>query len=241
MRRSELDGAPVDKQRRQALMNPRWASNAVVKASLAPLCDLLFQIYGRRYVASEPKVLLTLPGARPQMPHGDAADKDQLGNPRRMIGVVMEVEDDAVLDAWPVWFCDLTAPGEEQCAVRTSMVERTIVPMGGAFVFRGDMEHRGVDNRALSRVLRRVYAYLSLRDAPMTSETWRDETCPVKENPSLNDEHVTTLLQTFPDGPRLVSTTAAAAVAAAAARPPAPREITARVLSHTTFPAWREL
>jgi len=69
------------------------------------------------------------------MSHVDAADKDQLGNPRRMIGGVMEVEDDAVLDLWPLRFCDLTAPGEEQCAVRTSMVERTVVPMGGVLFF----------------------------------------------------------------------------------------------------------
>jgi len=183
MRRAELEGAPVDKQRRQALMNPRWESTVVVKASLARLCDLLFHIYGRRYVASEPKVLLTLPGARPHMPHGNAADKNELGNPPRMIGVVMAVEDDSALDTWPGRFCHLTAPGEEQCVVRTSMVERTIVPMGGFLIFRGDMVHRGVENTALSRVLRRVHAYLTLRDSPMASETWRDETCPVKEMP----------------------------------------------------------
>jgi len=116
-------------------LNPRWASTAVVKASLAWLCDLLFHIYGRRYAASEPKGLLTLPGAGPKMPHGDAADKDQLGNPPHMIGVVMAVEDESVLDTWPGSSCDLAAPGEKQCVVRTFMVERMIVPMGGISCF----------------------------------------------------------------------------------------------------------
>jgi len=182
-RRAEIEGAPIDKQRRQVLMNPRWASTAVVKASLARLCDLLFHIYGRRYLASETKVLLTFPGATPQMPQGDAADKDQLGNPPPMIGVVMAVEDDSVPDTWPGKFCDLTAPGEEQCVVRTSMVERTTVPMGGFLDFRSDMVHRAVENTAVSRVLRRVHAYLTLRDSPMASENWHDETRPVKEIP----------------------------------------------------------
>jgi len=154
MRRAELDGAPIDKHRRKVLKNPRWASTAVVKASLSRLCDLLFQFYGRRYLASETKVLLTLPGVTPQTPQGDAADKDQLGNPPPMIGVDMEVEDDSVPDTWPGRFGDLTAPGEDQCVVRTSMVEHTTVPMGGFLVVRGDMVHRGVENTALSRVLR---------------------------------------------------------------------------------------
>jgi len=142
MRNAELEGAPVVRHLRQALMNPCWASSAVVKASLARICDLLFHMYGRRHVASELRLLLTLPGARPQVPHGGAADKDQLGNPHRMIGDVMAVKDDSVLDTWPGRFCDLTAPGAEQCVVRTFMVERTIVPIGGLLVILGDMVHR---------------------------------------------------------------------------------------------------
>jgi len=120
MTRAMRDGTPSDNARRQVVMNPRLASTAIVRSSLARLCDLLFHVYGLRYEASEPNVLLTLPEAKPQMPHGDAADKDQLGNPPRMIGVVMAVEDGALLDTWPGTFCDLHKPGEQRCVVRTS-------------------------------------------------------------------------------------------------------------------------
>jgi len=117
------------------------------------------------------------------MPHGDAADKDQLGNPPRMIGVVMAVEDGALLDTWPETFCDLHNPGEQRCVVRTSLAERTLVPVGAFLIFRGDMVHRGVENTAGRAILRRVHAYLTLCDSPMASEHWRDETCPVIEVP----------------------------------------------------------
>jgi len=183
MTRAMRDGTPVDNARRQVVMNPRLASTAVVRSSLARLCDLLFHVYGCRYEASEPKVLLTLPEAKPQMPHGDAADKDQLENPPRMIGVVMAVEDGALLDTWPGTFCDLQKPGEERCVVRTSLAERMLVPVGGFLIFRGDMVPRGAENTARRAIPRRVHAYLTLFDSPMASEHWRDETCPVVEVP----------------------------------------------------------
>jgi len=178
-----LDGAPVDRQRRQTFMNRRWASTVILKSNLACLCDLPFHMYGRRYEASEPKVLLTLPAARTQMTHGDDADKYKKGNPRSMIGVVMAVEDVSALDTWPGTFCDVTEPVEEQFIVRTSLVERTLIPTGAFLVFRGDMVHRGVENTSMNRVLRRVHAYLTICDSPMASENCRDETCPVKEIP----------------------------------------------------------
>ena len=183
MTRAMPDGTPVDNARRQVVMNPRLASTAVVRSSLARLCDRRFHVYGRRYEASEPKVLLNLPEAKPQMPHGDAADKDQLGNPPRMIGVVMAVEDGSLLDTGPGTFCDLHKPGDQRCVVRTSLAERTLVPVGGFLLFRGDMVHREVENTAGRAVLRRIHAYLTLCDSPMASEHWRDETSPVIEVP----------------------------------------------------------
>jgi len=144
MKRAQQNGEPFDNGRRQAVMNPRWASTALVRSSLARLCDLLFHVYGRRYVASEPNVLLTLPRAKPQMPHGDAADKEKVGNPPRMIGLVMAVEDGSHLDTWPGSFCQFVEPGEEQCAVRTCLAERVLVSVGGFIIFHGDMVHRGV-------------------------------------------------------------------------------------------------
>jgi len=129
MMRAKRDGEPVDEQRRPAVMSARWASTALDRSSLAHLCDILFHNYGRRYISSEPKVLLTSPRAKPQMVHGDAAAKEKLGNPPRMIGVVMAVEDGAHLDTWPGSFCNRVLPGEEQCVVRTSLAERVLGPV----------------------------------------------------------------------------------------------------------------
>jgi len=183
MRLAEEQGAAVDKNRMQALMNPRWGATALVQANLSRVCDLLYHVYGVRYEASEPKVLLTLPGAPRQMPHGDAADKNKLGNPPRMIGVVMAVEDGSMLDTWPGCFSDDVPPGERVAVVRTALAERALVPVGGVILFRGDMVHRGVENASQSCILRRIHAYLTICGAPMSSEAWRDETCPVKEIP----------------------------------------------------------
>jgi len=183
MTRAMLDEKPVDNGRRQVVMIPRLASTAVVRSSLARLCDLLFLVYGRRYEASEPEFLLTFPGATPQMPHGDAADKDQLGSPPRMTGAVTAVEDGSLLDTWPGTFCDLHKPDEQRCVVWTSSAERMLVPVGGFLTFRCDTAHRGVDNTDGRAILRRVDAYLTLCDSTMAGEPWRDENCPEVEVP----------------------------------------------------------
>jgi len=183
MKRAQQSGEPFDNRRRQAVMNTRWASTALVRSSLARLCVLLSHVYGRRYVASEPMVLLTLPRAKPQRSHGDAADKKKLGNPPRMIGVVMAVEHGSHLTTWPGSCFQFVEPGDDQCAGRTCLAERVLVSVGGSIIFRGDMVHRGVENASLNVILCLFHAYLTLCDAPMASEHWRDETCPVKEVP----------------------------------------------------------
>jgi len=104
------------------------------------------------------------------MPHGDAADKAQLGNSPRMIGLVMAVEDGSLLDNWPGTICELHKPDEQRCVVRTSLAERTLMPVGGFLIFCGDMVHRGVENTAGRTFLRRVHAYLTLCDSPMARE-----------------------------------------------------------------------
>jgi len=109
--RAMRDGTPVDNARRQVVMNPRLASTAVVRSSMALLCDLLFHVSGRPYEATEPTGLLTLPEAKPQMPFGDATDEDQLANLPRMISAVMAVENGSLLDTWPGTFCDFTSLG----------------------------------------------------------------------------------------------------------------------------------
>jgi len=134
MKRARQSGEPFHNRWRLAVLNPRWASTALVRSRLARQCDLLFHMYSRRYVAFEPKVLLTLPRAKPQRPHGDAADKEKLGNPRRRIGVVMAVDDGSHLNTCPGSFCQYVEPGEEQCAVRTCLAERVLVSVGG-FIF----------------------------------------------------------------------------------------------------------
>jgi len=131
MKRAKQNGEPFHNRRRLAVLNPRWASTALVRFRLARQCDLLFHVYSRRYVAFEPKVLLTFPGAKPQRNHGDAADKQKLGNPPRMIGVLMAVEDGSHLYTCPRSFCQHVEPGEEQCAVRTCLAERVLVSVGG--------------------------------------------------------------------------------------------------------------
>jgi len=79
---AKLNGEPFDNRRRQVVMNPRWASTALVWSILARLCDILFDVHGLRYVASDPNMLLTLPRAKPQMVHDDASDKGKLGTPQ---------------------------------------------------------------------------------------------------------------------------------------------------------------
>ena len=180
MKRAQPNGEPLDNRRRQVVMNPRGVSTALVLSSLARLCDLLFQVYGRRCVASEPKVLLTLPRANPLMPHGDAADRSKLETPPRMIHEVMAVEDGSHLDTWPCSSCQFVKPDEEQCAVLTCLEERVLMSVGFFFAFCRDMVHRGVENASLNIIFRRMHAYLTPCDAPMASERWRDETCPGK-------------------------------------------------------------
>jgi len=48
MTRAMRDGTPVENGRRQVVMNPLLASTAVVRSSLARLCDLFFHVYGNR-------------------------------------------------------------------------------------------------------------------------------------------------------------------------------------------------
>jgi len=96
-----------------------------------------------------------------------------------MIVVVMAIEDGSHPDNRPGSFCLLLDPGEEECAVRTCLAERVLVPVGVSIILRGALVHRGVENACSNVICCRVYAYPTLCDAPMASEHWRDETCPV--------------------------------------------------------------
>jgi len=60
---SEMRGPGADPNRRQAVMKATWAATRVVVGRLERLCGLMFYVYGRRYVASEPTILVSLPSA----------------------------------------------------------------------------------------------------------------------------------------------------------------------------------
>jgi len=179
---SKMQGPGADLNRRQAVMKATWAATRalVVVARLDRLCDLMFYVYGRRYVASEPKILVSLPGAERQMPHGDDAEKKDVGTPPRTLGVVMAFYDTAFLDTWPRRFCDDSTNGELMSAVYRSEVERVHVKKGSIILFRGDTIHRGVEIMSADDLYRRVHAYLWLADEPISTE-WRDKTYPAKE------------------------------------------------------------
>lgn len=172
----------ADKTRRQAVMRPSWAATRVASARLDRLCDLLFFVFGCRYVASEPKILVSMPGAGPQIPHGDDAETTPVGTPPRTLGVVLALDDTASLDTWPGRFCDDWSGGEGVSVVRTSEVERVHLLEGWLILFRGDAIHRGVENLSAGDLLRRVHAYLRLANEPMSAK-WLDSTYPAEEVP----------------------------------------------------------
>jgi len=176
LQQSEPDS--VDRLRRQSLLAGPGLINLV--DILKKLCGILFAVFGVQYEASQPKALLTLGGAKRQMPHGDVAEP--AGNPPLMVGVIFAVEDGSFLDSWPGNFCDDVWPGEEVVTVRTSEVLRLHIPVRAAAVFRGDTVHRGVENPNPRKILRRIHLYLTQRDVTL-KEGWQNATHPVAEIP----------------------------------------------------------
>jgi len=176
LQQSEPDS--VDRLRRQALL----AGPGLIDLDdiLKQLCAILFAVFGVQYEASQPKALLTLGGAKRQMPHGDVAEP--AGNPPLMVGVIFAVEDGSFLDSWPGNFCDDLWPGEVVVTVRTSEVLRLHIPLRAAAVFRGDTVHRGVENPNPRKILRRIHLYLTRRNVTLR-EDWQNATHPVAEKP----------------------------------------------------------
>jgi len=161
-------------------MKATWAALCVVVARLERLSDLLFYVYGRRYVASEAKILVSLPGAERQMPHSDDAENKDVSTPPRTLGVFMAIDDTAFLDIRPRRLCDDSTNRELMSVVYRSEVERVHVKKGCIILFRGDRIHRGVENISADDLDRRIHAYLRLADEPISTE-WRYKTYPAKE------------------------------------------------------------
>jgi len=132
---SEMRGPVADLKRRQEVMKATWAATRVLVARLERLFDLIFYVCGRRYVASEPKILVSLPGAERQMPHGDDAERKDVGTPPRTRGVVMAIDDTAFQDTWPRRFCNDSTNGELITMVYRSEVERVHVKKGRIILF----------------------------------------------------------------------------------------------------------
>ena len=167
----------ADMGRRQLALPP-GGGRTTIDAAIEELCMLLHATFGRRYEASLPKFLVTMDGAPTQMPHGNSADDDGLGHPPRMVSVVMAVDDRAFLDAWPGEYCDAFGEGGVE-EVSTARAQRLHIAAGGMALFRGDVIHRGVENRG-KRYLRRVHVFLYLRDVTVKKK-WGRYTCPVRE------------------------------------------------------------
>jgi len=176
----EALGADAEVGRRQALL-PDGPAKEAVDAAAGSLCELMHAAYGRRYMASPAKVLINLPGAPRQTPHGDTGDDKELGNPPRMVGVVMAVDDRADLDAWLDEYCDDVNDDSIE-VVSSARAHRVHITAGGIVLFRGDVIHRGVENVGRARYLRRVHMYLLLCDGSEKLD-WGDGTCPVVEVP----------------------------------------------------------
>jgi len=168
----------VDRLRRQALL----AGPGLIDLDdiLKQLCAILFAVFGVQYEASQPKALLTLGGAKRQMPHGDVAEPT--GNPPLMVGVIFAVEDGSFLDSWPGNFCDDLWPGEDVVTLRTSEVLRLNILLRAAAVFRGDTVHRGVENPNPRKILRRIHLSLTRRSVTLREER-QNATHPVAEKP----------------------------------------------------------
>ena len=166
-KRAQQNGELFDNRRLQAVMNPRWASAALVRSSLSRQCDLLFHVYRSRNVAFEPKLLLNFPRAKPQMPHSDAANKETLGNPPRMIRVVMAVEDGSHLDTWPRWSCPFLDQDKEQCSVRKCSTERVLVSVGGFIFFVVTWSTAGSRTR-----LRTSFSAVFMSLSPFVAHPW---------------------------------------------------------------------
>jgi len=166
----------ADMGRRQ-LKLPPGGGRTTIDAAIEELCRWLHATFGRRYEASPPKVLVTMDGAPKQMPHGDSADDEGLGHPPRIVSVMMAVDDRAFLDAWPGEYCDDFGEGGVE-EVSTARAQRLHIAAGGVALFRGDVIHRGVENRD-KRYLRRVHVYLYPCDVTVKKK-WGRYTCPVR-------------------------------------------------------------
>ena len=176
LQQSEPDS--VDRLRRQALLAGPGLIN--LDDILKQLCVILFAVFGVQYEASQPKALLTLGGAKRQMPHGDVAEP--AANPPLMARVIFAVEGGSFLDSWRGNFCDDLWPGEDVVTVRTLEVLRLHIPLSAAAVFRGDTVHRGVENPNPREILLRIHLYLTRRNVTLR-EVWKNATHPVAEKP----------------------------------------------------------
>jgi len=163
----------ADMGRRQ-LELPPGGGRTSIDGAIDELCRWLHATLGWRYEASPSKVLVTVDWAPKQMPHGDSAGDEGLGHAPRMQSFVMAFDDRAFLDAWPGEYCDDFGEGcvEE---VSTARAQRLHFAAGGMALFRGDVVHRGVENRGKS-YLRRVHVYLYLCDVTV-KKMWGRYTC----------------------------------------------------------------
>lgn len=146
----------ADTARRFGALQEGSAGAAEIRCTANRMAKVLTTAWRTGYVAKEPNVLVSAPGAARQLPHADNRSADVGDDRPDLVGFFGSVQED-------MWVILYPRVRHKDCVPTGPVVEplRVHIPRGGCVLFRGDLVHRGEAN-PLGVYHRRNHASLHL-------------------------------------------------------------------------------